>query len=120
MNDRLFISQKKSLDRINTYLFCSYNMISFLLKQFGLIVKHGKTEVFYFSRSYGFFNSFLLDLSCIEGPILHPKDLWRYLEFIFDKKLTFCQHIKYYSNKALSIIKYMKMLGNLIYGLLSY
>jgi len=86
VNDRLFISQKKSLDRINAYLFCSYNIISSLLKQFGLIIKHGKTEVFYFSRSYDFFNPPLLNLSCIGGHILYPKDLWRYPEFILDKK----------------------------------
>ena len=120
VNDRFFISQEKSLDKINAHIFCSYNTIFFLLEQFGLIVKHGKTEVFHFSRLHGLFNPLSLDLSCIIESILYPKDLWRYLGFIFNKKLNFCQHIKYYSNKALSTVKCMKMLGNLIYRLLPY
>jgi len=49
--DGLFISQKKSFEKSNSFLFCSYNIISFLFDQFGLIVKHGKSEVFHFSRS---------------------------------------------------------------------
>ena len=32
--------------------------------------------------------------------------------FIFNRKLTFHQHVNFYANKALSTIKYMKMLGN--------
>ena len=48
VNDRLFISQEKSLEKTNSYFFCSYNIISFLLEQFGLVIKHGKTENFTF------------------------------------------------------------------------
>ena len=56
--------------------FCSYNIISSLLDQFGLVIEYGKTEVFHFSRSYGFFNSPLLDLSPIRGPVLFLKTTW--------------------------------------------
>jgi len=73
--------------------------------------------VFYFSTLHGIFNSPLLDLSHIGGPIIHLKDSWKYLGFIFDRKLIFHQHIKFYANKALSTIK---MLGNSTCGLLSY
>ena len=52
--------------------------------------------------------------------VFYPKDSWQYLRFIFDKKLLFHQHIKFYTNKALFIVKYIKMLRNLIHGLLSY
>ena len=101
INNGLFISQEKSFNKMNAYLFCSYNIISFLLEQFDLIIKYRKTEVFYFFRSYSFFNLFLLDLSYIRDLILHPKDLWKYLRFIFDRKLIFHQHIRFYANKAL-------------------
>jgi len=40
---------------------------------------------------------------------------WRYMVisgFFFDKKLSSCQHIHYYANNTLSMIKDMKMLGN--------
>jgi len=46
VDNGLFISQNKSLHISNSNLFCSYHVISFLLGQFGLIIKHGKTEVF--------------------------------------------------------------------------
>jgi len=47
-----------------------------LLKKFGLIVEHLKTEVFYFNRSQGTFNPPPLDLLFIEGSILWPKNIW--------------------------------------------
>ena len=63
------------------------------------------------------FNSPPLDLSPIGGPVLHPKSSWKYLGFIFDQKLTFYQHIDFYSNKAISTVKCMKLLGNLTHGI---
>ena len=113
IDDGLIIAQNKSFDISNSRIFYSYNVLSKLLDSFGLIIEHLKTEVFYFSRSQGFFNSSPLDLSPIRGLILRPKDTWKYLGFIFDCKLTFHKHIDYYSNKAISIVKCMKLLGNL-------
>ena len=46
------------------------------------------------------------------GPILRPKDTWKYLGFVFDRKLIFRQHLDFYSNKALSTVKCMKLLSN--------
>jgi len=51
VDDELFISQEKSLERTNSHLFYSYNVISFLLEQFELVIKHKKSDVFHFSRS---------------------------------------------------------------------
>ena len=112
VDDSLIIVQNKSLDISNSYLFYSYNILSKLLDSFGLVIKHVKTENFYFNRLHGIFNPPPLDLSPIGGPILHPKDTWKYLGFIFDQKPTFYQHINHYSNKAISIVKCMKLLGN--------
>ena len=50
VDNGLFISQKKSIHTLNTNIFCSYNIVSNILTKFSLIVKHGKTEVFHFSR----------------------------------------------------------------------
>ena len=112
MDDRLIIAQNKSLDISNSYLFYSYNVLSKLLDSFGLTIKHLKTEIFHFSRSQGFFNPPPLDLSLIGGPILQPKDTWKYLGFIFNRKLMFYKHIDHYLNKAISMVKCMKLLGN--------
>jgi len=103
----------------NLNLFCSYHIISSLLEKFGLIVKYGKTEVFHFSRSHSTLNPPLLDLSPLGGPILKPKNMWYYLRFIFNRKLMFRQHIDFYSNKTISMIKCMKMLSNSLRGLIS-
>ena len=112
VDDSLIITQNKLFDISNSHFFCSYNVLSKLLDSFGLVIKHLKTEVFYFSRSQGSFNPPSLDLSPIGGLILHPKDTWKYLGFIFDHKLTFHKHIDHYSNKAILIVKCMKLLGN--------
>ena len=97
---------------MNNFLFCSYHITSSLLKRFSLIMEHGKTEVFYFSRLHGIFDPPPLNLITLEGPILCSKNTWRYLDFIFDGKLSFQQHIDFYTNKAISTVKYMKILGN--------
>ena len=112
VDDGLLISQDKLFDMSNLHLFCSYNVMSNLLDKFGLIVEHLKNEVFHFSRSYGPFNPPPLDLSLLGGPILTPKNSWKYLSFIFNRKLTFHQHIDFYSNKVLSSVKCIKLLGN--------
>ena len=89
-----------------------------LLDKFGLIVEHLKTEVFHFNRSHGLFNLPPLDLSSIEDPILIPKNSWKYLGFIFNKKLSFYQHINFYYNRTISTVNCMKILGNLLYGII--
>jgi len=112
VDDGLFISQNTSIDISNSQLFCSYNILSGLLKKFGLSIEHSKTETFHFNRSHGTFNPPPLDLSPLGGLTLYPKSTWKYLGFIFDQKLAFHQHIDFYSNKAISIVKCMKILGN--------
>ena len=119
VDDGLFIAQNKSFNISNSYLFCSYNVLSKLLDSFGLVTEHSKTEIFHFNRSQGVFNPPPLDLSLLEGPILQPKDSWKYLGFIFDRKLSFHKHIDYYANKAISMVKYMKLLGNSSRGISS-
>ena len=112
INDGLLIAQSKSFQISNCYFFCSYNVASNLLSQFGFLVEHSKTEVFHFSRSQGTFNSPSLDISFVGGPIIYPKDSWRYLGFIFNRKLIFYKYIDFYSKKVISTVKYMKILGN--------
>ena len=112
VDDGLFISQNKSIDVLNSQLFCSYNILSGLLNKFGLNIEHSKTETFHFNRSHGTFNPPLLDHSLLGGSILRPKNSWKYLGFIFNQKLIFHQHINFYSNKAISTVKCMKLLRN--------
>ena len=112
VDNGLIIAQNKSILISNSQLFCSYNVLSNLLIEFSLVIEHGKTEIFHFNRLHGEFNPSPLDLTPLGGPILCPKDSWKYLGFFFDRKLTFHQHFDFYSNKALSTVKCMKLLGN--------
>jgi len=117
IDDGLFISQNTSIDISNSQLFYSYNVLSSLLKKFGLSIKHSKTETFHFNRSHRTFNPPSLNLSPLRGPTFCPKSIWKYLGFIFNQKLAFHQHINFYSNKAISMVKCMKILRNLSRGI---
>ena len=75
VDDELLISQEKSFEKFNTFLFCSYNIISSLLEQFSLTIEYRKSEIFHFSKLQGLFNSSSLDLSPLRGPILYHKDI---------------------------------------------
>ena len=114
------LSLRANLFHFLTLFFCSYNVVSNFLSKFSLIVKHSKTKVFHFSKSHSLFNPLPLDLSSIGSPILYPKKSWKYLKFIFDRKLLFHQHIDFYSDKTISTIKCMKILGNLVRDLIPY
>ena len=112
VDDGLFISQNKSINISNSHLFYSYNILTKLLEKFSLIVEHSKTEIFYFNRSQGVFNPPPLELTPLGRSILWPNDLWKYLGFIFNRKLTFHQHVNFYTNKLISTVKCMKLLSN--------
>ena len=74
IDDGLIITQNKSIDISNAHLFCSYNVLSKLLINFGLVIEYEKTEVFHFNRSHRIFNPPPLDLSLLGGLSLCPKD----------------------------------------------
>ena len=74
VDNGLIIAQNNSIPISNSQLFCSYNVLSNLLTDFSLVIEHGKTEIFHFTRSHGEFNPPPLDLSPLGGPVLHPKN----------------------------------------------
>ena len=114
IDNGLLIIQSKSFESSNSCLYCSYNVA------LNLLVEHSKTKVFHFSRSCGILNPPTLNLLPLGGPILSPKDSWCYLGFIFDRKLLFHNHIDFYINKMISIVKCMKILGDFTRGLNPY
>ena len=117
VDNSLFVFQSKSFDISNSHLYYSYNILTNLLEKFGLVVEHSKTEIFHFNRSHSTFNLPPFDLSLLGGNILQPNDTWKYLGFIFDRKLTFHQHVNFYVNKSISTIKCMKIISNSNHGI---
>ncbi|PPQ93709.1 hypothetical protein CVT25_001800, partial [Psilocybe cyanescens] len=97
----------------------AYGVIFELFKKFGLALEHDKSEVFHFDRSHSKDNPPVdLGYAPYTGLTpLKPKLYWRYLGFYFDRNLTFTEHVRYYSTKALSTVKAMKMLGSSTQGL---
>ena len=117
VNDGLLISQEKSYTLSSSFLLCSYNIMSKILLDAGLIIEHSKTKLFYFTRARHPPNP-SIDLSSVEGPVISPKPIWCYLGFFFDCKLNFHYYTHYYVTKCLSTLSTMKMLGNSSQGLL--
>ena len=72
VDDSLLVILNKSLSVSNSFIFCSYQIVSSLLNRFGLKLEHGKTKIFHFSRLTGLFNLPPLDLSPLGGSILQP------------------------------------------------
>jgi len=83
VDNRLLISQEKSYSLSNSFLLCSYNIISKILIDASLVMEHNKTEVFHFMRARYPPNP-SINLTSIGGPIINPKPIWRYLGFFFD------------------------------------
>ena len=117
VDDGLLISQEKSYSLSSSFLLCSYNIISKILIDAGLVMEHSKTELFYFTRARHSPNP-SIDLSSVRGPVISPKLIWRYLGFYFDRRLNFNYHTHFYATKYLSTLSTMKMLGNSSRGLL--
>ncbi|KXN81427.1 hypothetical protein AN958_04603 [Leucoagaricus sp. SymC.cos] len=90
-----------------------------LFVAFGLVLKHDKSELFHFLHCKGDDNPPIdLGYAPYTGDTpLHPKPFWQYLGFYFDRQLTFREHIRYYSTKAISMVRAMGMLGNSLRGL---
>jgi len=51
VDDGLLISQEQSYFLSNSFLLCSYNIISKILIDAGLVMEHNKTEIFHFMRA---------------------------------------------------------------------
>ena len=117
VDNGLFISQSNLIDISNSCLYCSYNVLTNFLEKFDLVVEHSKTEIFHFNRSHSIFNSPPLNFFLLGGNVFRPNSTWKYLGFIFDRKLTFHQHVDFYANKSISTVKYMKVLGNSNHGI---
>jgi len=111
VDDGLLISQEKSYALSFFFLLCSYNIMSKILLNSGLIMEHSKTELFHFTRAHHPPN-LSIDLSFVGGPVISPKPIWWYLGFFFNCKLNFHYHTHYYVTKCLSTLSAMKMLGN--------
>jgi len=118
VDDGLLVSQGRTYNKTLLELTSSCSIVLDLIVSFDLVMEHDKSEIFHFSRAHNDSNP-KLDLLAIGAPILKPKTYWRYLGFYFDRRLSFKEHVWFYSTKALTTVKAMGMLGNSSQGFLS-
>jgi hypothetical protein len=119
VNDSTIIVQSDTWDKNLVKLKSAYRIVFELTQSMGLVLEHNKSEGFHFSRKHGDSNP---DINLGYAPYtgttpLHPGTTWRYLGFFFDRALTFREHVKRYTNKALTTVRAMLALGNSVHGL---
>jgi len=114
VDDSTVLTQSTHLVQNLPKLTAAYGVIFRLLMALGLVLEHDKSEVFHFSRSRGESHPPIdLGFAPYTGDTpLGPKLYWRYLGFYFDHSLTFREHVRYYSTKAMTMVKALGMLGN--------
>jgi hypothetical protein len=113
------IVQSDTWDKNLVKLKSAYKIVFELTQSMGLVLEHNKSEGFHFSQKHGDSNP---DIDLGYAPYtrttpLHPGTTWRYLGFFFDCALTFQEHVKRYTNKALTTVRAMLALGNSVHGL---
>jgi hypothetical protein len=119
VDDGTIIVQSDTWDKNLVKLKSAYKIVFELTQSMGLVLEHNKSEGFHFSRKHGDSNP---DIDLGYAPYtgatpLHPGTTWRYLGFFFDRALTFREHVKRYTNKALTTVRAMLALGNSVRGL---
>ena len=118
----LFVSSK-SLEYNCGFLRIQYNILVKNLAKLGLKIEPEKTEAHHFiaydtrNLTKGLMRNVKLPevVIDIEGGrtlTIVPKKTWRYLGFFLDPFLSFDEHVKKYSNKAIGAMRAMTMLGN--------
>jgi hypothetical protein len=113
------IVQSDMWDKNLVKLKSAYKIIFELTQSMGLVLKHNKLEGFQISWKYNDSNP---DIDLGYAPYtgatpLHPGTTWQYLGFFFDCALTFCEHVKQYTNKALTTMRAVLALGNSVWPL---
>jgi hypothetical protein len=119
VDDGTIIVQSDTWDKNLVKLKSAYKIVFELTQSMGLVLKHSKLEGFHFSQKHSDSNP---DINLGYAPYtratpLHPDTTWQYLGFFFDHALTFCEHVKCYTNKALTTMRAMLTLGNCVCGL---
>jgi hypothetical protein len=119
VDDGTIMAQSPTLEANLPKLVQAYAVVHELTEAMGLILEHTKSKGFHFSRKHGDVNPDIdLGYTPYTGATpLRPGTTWRYLGFFFDRSLTFWEHVKRYTNKALTSVWAMLSLGNSVRGL---
>ena len=119
VDDGTIIIQSPSLTDNCAVLQAAYIEIFQLFTAFALVLEHDKTELFHFDWSHSC-KLPVINLGYMpytSDTPLRAKGTWWYLGSYFDHMLSFQEHVRFYSTKALTTVMAMRMLGNSTCGL---
>jgi hypothetical protein len=121
VDDGTIIVQSDTWGKNLVKLKSAYKIVFELTQSMGLVLKHSKSEGFHFSWKHSDSNP---DINLGYAPYtgatpLHPGTTWQYLGFFFHCALTFREHVKHYTNKALTTVRAMLALGNSVHWTLT-
>jgi hypothetical protein len=119
VDDGTLIVRSRELEDNLPLLKEAYGVIFAAFTSLGLVLEHDKSEVFHFSRVRSLAAPPIdLGFAPFTGEtFLRPKPIWRYLGFFFDRKLSFKEHVRFYTTKAFTTVRAMGMLGNSTRGI---
>jgi hypothetical protein len=119
VNDGSIVAQSRDVKDNLPLLKEAYGWMLRAFECLGLVLEHGKSEVFHFSHAMSFEGPAIdLGYAPFTGDTpLRPKAVWRYLGFFFDCKLQFKEHARFYTTRAFTTVRSMGMLGNSVRGL---
>jgi hypothetical protein len=109
VDDSTIIVQSDTWDKNLVKLKSACKIVFKLTQSMGLVLECNKLEGFHFSQKHNDSNP---DIDLGYAPYtgatpLHPGTTWQYLGFFFDRALTFREHVKRYTNKALTTVRAM-------------
>ena len=121
IDDITLYTSSGSVDINAQRLRTAYITLATVFRDLGLEIETSKAEVFHFLALMPHPRTKRRSLDRnprnVNKPIVTPGPIWRYLGFFFDPYLTFDEHVTRYTNKALSTIAALRMIGNSMDGL---
>jgi hypothetical protein len=119
VDDGLFTAQSPDIPQNCVMLRHAYMSMHEIFTAAGLVMEHDNNKLFHFTRARtGWDRPINLGFApFMDETPLKPNRFWHYLGFFFDRKLTFQEHVQYYTTKSYTTVVVMRMLGNSAWGL---
>jgi hypothetical protein len=118
VDDGTIIVQSDMWDKNLIKLKSAYKIVFELTQSMGLVLEHNKLEGCHFQKHGDSNPDIDLGYAPYTGATpLHPGTTWWYLGFFFNHALTFREHVKQYTNKALTTVRAMLAPSNSVRGL---
>ncbi|KAL7283508.1 hypothetical protein ACG7TL_002941 [Trametes sanguinea] len=117
VDDGLWFVTTPSVEENCRRLAVLYHRTTVTLERLGLFVEIDKNELMHFISAALARSQDPLPLHLDNGVVIQPSQIWRYLGFRLDPRLSFRAHVDFFAERALTTVHAMLMLGNSVRGL---